>query len=85
MKGRQWAPNVTQPKVRSPMLVDFCLATLSDELDLFSYIRPLLLPASMRSAMGELNKGADFRARKKSTVTEIEDQSLEWKASMKRK
>lgn len=67
------------------MLVDVCLARLSDELDLFTYVRPLQLPASIRSAIGELNKGADFRARKKKTVTKIEEQCLEWKIPMKRK
>lgn len=67
------------------MLVDFCLARLSDELDFFTYVRPLKLPASIRSAIGELNKGADFRARKKNTVTKIEEQCLEWKTPMKRK
>lgn len=86
----QWRENNgiqmwSSPKWACPVLAGFCLARLSDELDLFSYIRPLLLLVSMRSARGELNKGDDFRARKKNTVTELEEQGLEWKASMKRK
>lgn len=55
-----------------------CLARFSNELDLFFHFDKCLpSPESMRCAMGELNNGLYFRARKKIMVTEIEEQVLE--------
>lgn len=54
-----------------------CLAMFSNELDLLHLDKCLPSPESMRFAMGELNNRLDFRARKKITVTEIEEHALE--------
>lgn len=52
-----------------------CLARFSNQLDLLHLDKCLPSPESMRFAMGELNNGLDFSARK--SVTEIEEHVLE--------